>query len=77
MLTETRGLRLPDELQKGRNRYMYEYPWRVGILVGLYKITECVAPGHLMSQLVRYSRYRDMYRRNTLVVRLLKLLAAY
>ncbi|KAG5450120.1 hypothetical protein CSKR_102211 [Clonorchis sinensis] len=34
--------------------------------------SECAAPGRLMFQLVRYSRYRHkLYRRNTLLIRLL------
>ncbi|KAG5449400.1 hypothetical protein CSKR_101155, partial [Clonorchis sinensis] len=37
--------------------------------------TECAAPGRLMFQLARYSRCRNtLYRRNTLLIRLLKTL---
>ncbi|KAG5446642.1 hypothetical protein CSKR_108301, partial [Clonorchis sinensis] len=37
--------------------------------------TECAAPSHLMFKLLRYSRYRDtVYRRITLLIRLLKIL---
>ncbi|KER27501.1 hypothetical protein T265_05462 [Opisthorchis viverrini] len=45
------------------------------ILAFIYELAECAAPGYLMFQSLRYSRYRDTYICTTLLIRLLRRLS--